>query len=881
MKTIAERGWLDSKPKVYAPVPYSHIKGLVERDDYEARAELDAMRFKVLDGAHRIRALRSLIKDPLVPMFNPETRIMVEISPETRSVVQRSLDAAAENAKNTKEFAKKTFADDLWAMIGIQGEAVRRIVAFSTAISEQPNAEVVQDPDAAAPTRRKGSSQKVVPLLSLPNLPVESSGFIATYKASIDSHLVVNKPGVRPYRRPFDPEAKCDRDLLYPAALLALLADSHDANQNSVLSGKNEGVKCKWRILRMILPFHVDQMPIPEDDDTFIGGNGLVPHPNQDRRLWDYMCLVNDSLTSGSDDGLSYKRVYMTVFKQNAPSRIFCGLLMLMQAAFTPSSTSMMETGPRGRKSRLTVPDKVLEDVYATVCAIFRQYDKAAILLPSYNTIEELILPYIVLDMNSFLFKVSTERDVWTNPAEFKSFDTDTYRTKTHPVFLKPFEDMDPVQKTIDDECRVLAVSFLEDIERSRSVRAEDNVHDFVREFGFFNAKGDNIEDPLHHSKITEYVREKFMGLRVTGFREAITEMDSKGDALEEADDEDDDDGEPSATRLRRTQPDADIHDAKDVCLKALENVDNVQMLSCAFEDFAKRADIQSLFGTVALVLTDPPYNTRREAGANNSEYDKLSLSSMKEAADVIEKLLRPHGHAFIFCSFQQAMEWRSVLESAGGGSCLKVPAVPEVIIRDSTAIHSAGRFLYHRVNSYELAWHVYKDKAGGSQSDYHTTVGFGNASIELCSGTTLPPYSNVIDHYVPPKAPELVRVNGRTMRAEQKSVKLLQDIMRLFAPKPTDIVVDLFAGTMSTVIAALIEGRRVHACEKDPECFKIGEARVRNFQYRRGAAGLISGLSTHQITLLRSVIPAKICAPDSLMHEPDTYETELAEMQD
>jgi hypothetical protein len=42
MKTIAEKGWLDSKPKVYAPVPYSHMKELVERNDHDARAELDA-----------------------------------------------------------------------------------------------------------------------------------------------------------------------------------------------------------------------------------------------------------------------------------------------------------------------------------------------------------------------------------------------------------------------------------------------------------------------------------------------------------------------------------------------------------------------------------------------------------------------------------------------------------------------------------------------------------------------------------------------------------------------------------------------------------------------------------------------------------------------
>jgi hypothetical protein len=79
----------------------------------------------------------------------------------------------------------------------------------------------------------------------------------------------------------------------------------------------------------------------------------------------------------------------------------------------------------------------------------------------------------------------------------------------------------------------------------------------------------------------------------------------------------------------------------------------------------------------------------------------------MNEAAYVIEKLLSPHGHAFIFCSFKQAMEWRSVLESAGGGSSLKLPAVPEVIIRNNTAIHSAGRFLYHRINACETAWHA------------------------------------------------------------------------------------------------------------------------------------------------------------------------------
>ena len=84
----------------------------------------------------------------------------------------------------------------------------------------------------------------------------------------------------------------------------------------------------------------------------------------------------------------------------------------MTQAVLTPSSTSLAVSGLRGRKYRISVPKKVLKDVYATVCAIFRQYDKAALLIPSYNTTEDLILPYIVLDMKTFQFKASTERDV-------------------------------------------------------------------------------------------------------------------------------------------------------------------------------------------------------------------------------------------------------------------------------------------------------------------------------------------------------------------------------------------------------------------------------------------------------------------------------------
>jgi DNA modification methylase len=132
-----------------------------------------------------------------------------------------------------------------------------------------------------------------------------------------------------------------------------------------------------------------------------------------------------------------------------------------------------------------------------------------------------------------------------------------------------------------------------------------------------------------------------------------------------------------------------------------------------------------------------------------------------------------------------------------------------------------------------------------------------------------------VIDRYFLPKGPELIRSDGKIVRPEQKSVKLMRDLIRLFSPNASDIVVDLFAGTMSTVVAAIHEERPVYACEKDKHCFEIGKARVHNFKYRRAAAGLLRPLSNAQVALLSTSIPRRSDVPDTVAHEPETYDTE------
>jgi hypothetical protein len=100
----------------------------------------------------------------------------------------------------------------------------------------------------------------------------------------------------------------------------------------------NEGVRVKWRILLKLLPFHVQiQHPTGEDGLT-TGGTGIVCARGRDTRLWDFMCLVNDSLSSKSVDTLSYHRIFWTSFALNAYEHVLCGVLMMMVGLEVPGT---------------------------------------------------------------------------------------------------------------------------------------------------------------------------------------------------------------------------------------------------------------------------------------------------------------------------------------------------------------------------------------------------------------------------------------------------------------------------------------------------------------------------------------------------------------
>jgi hypothetical protein len=97
---------------------------------------------------------------------------------------------------------------------------------------------------------------------------------------------------------------------------------------------RNEGVNVKYRLLRELIPFHVELTAGSSAAESHVRGGVYVRDGTRRTTAWDYMCAVNDRLNPGARDELSHNRLYLTCFKQNAFARPLCGLLMLMEATF-------------------------------------------------------------------------------------------------------------------------------------------------------------------------------------------------------------------------------------------------------------------------------------------------------------------------------------------------------------------------------------------------------------------------------------------------------------------------------------------------------------------------------------------------------------------
>jgi hypothetical protein len=892
VSNIKHSGWNPSSfPTVYEPVEGVEARSL-------SRDVLDTLEFSIMDGSHRLCALRTLQRDPAVPEFDANTLINVRVVPHAGSTVQDAIDAATENTLDVSTRAEKTLCDEIWTMLLIRSSVLGRIEKFSSEIAEPY-------PIGAPPNRPKRGSvrEQLTPLKSLSELPHETENFIDSYDKDLYQHLLYPKTLLR---RPFDPVIDMKHVTIAVLVHMCSEATSRIAKENPMSDKGYAGVK--WRIATRMVPGYV-KVEEPKLGEDLPGGNMIVTSEGQDLRLWNYMCLVNNRLKSKSRDLITYGRLYTRFVHNNAYISFLCGLVLMTQmvANFNggdaDKTASSEVTRKRSRRAGTIQdgPSSGINPLCGAVCAVYRQFNSAASLVSGTPSLQTLLGPFMTIERSSLQLTSLSEQGVWVSPVELTGLQPIMQTVGVHPELGKPYTEMTPQERSTDADRRILARSFIEDIERlvNLSQQSSESL------FGPFDETS-RVTEILPVGQLTSYVVDRFSVLKTYGFTERYQDAVSDGtgqgnsaladefDEITQRQDGDAQEGQRKRARqsdhmVPRNSP--GLETARQAAVDALARVDKVSMRCSSFIEWGESAEARNLRGTVGLVLTDPPYNTRRTAGAANSGHDSLTHSDMLRAGDLIAELLRPNGQAYIFCSMLQFAEWHRVLTECGGGGVLAVGNSAEAIVRAPDALRSMGRFRVHRANGFEVAIHAYKrPQAQGSGANaaglesrtaYSQVVGFGNPSIELCSDNKMPPYVGVIDSYVPPRAPELLRHGGMTLRPEQKSVKLLRDLIRLFAPCPADIVVDLFAGTMSTVAAALLEGHPVYACEIDSACFAAAEARIHQLQYRRGAAGLIPRLMAENVALLRDNIPPKSDAPDLVDTEGETRQDDVVMSDD
>jgi hypothetical protein len=174
VQRILDHGWdAGSFPTVYEPIEGKELRTVHEK---MSASELQDLTFKIMDGAHRLAALRRLQRDPSVPAFGPNFEVQVFVMQPPGTSVQCAADAAGLNSIGKAAFARRTFCDEVWTNLGIQTDFVGRLVAFSAAVNAA---------EAEARSERRGK----VHFKDLADLPLERQAFVTGYEKRVDENL--------------------------------------------------------------------------------------------------------------------------------------------------------------------------------------------------------------------------------------------------------------------------------------------------------------------------------------------------------------------------------------------------------------------------------------------------------------------------------------------------------------------------------------------------------------------------------------------------------------------------------------------------------------------------------------------------------------------
>ena len=483
---------------------------------------------------------------------------------------------------------------------------------------------------------------------------------------------------------------------------------------------------------------------------------------------------------------------------------------------------------------------------------------------------ERFILPYVIVT-DQANFRVLKKEEGFAKNTLFG----DTIVLDSEPTLLETETCPGAFNRpdNVDILCRRLVSFFLSDISNAVRINAlfeESCTVDLLNLDRFEVIPGQDL--PLRFSDIDSALISE---IRATTLAAPDTSNPNEGDEEDEITPlftSPPTEGQPSRQTLVRGQEfEGNTEEATEAIEEGVYSF--LRMHDVSFENFLSHDEVvcpdeQSPQGCTQLVLTDPPYNVRRERGAGDADYDSLTKEEMKKVVDLVANLLRPGGHAVLFCSVQQFPSWERYFSQheTGKSPTFAVDKTPMLFAKLPSAHNGfPGRASCSLQNAAEFAVHAKKN--GLRYEEEAKMVNYENFNFVR---SAYPAYKNVINN-VPRLAPrEQVRtrreVQGEhrhstvALRAEQKSLPLLMELVSRFT-QPGDLVVDLFAGTFSSAAAcfSLKEHRRFAGCESDPKCNEVAIP----FIIRKLAAVLCSGNTDLVVSPQVLAAAAKIFAQD------------------
>lgn len=480
-----------------------------------------------------------------------------------------------------------------------------------------------------------------------------------------------------------------------------------------------------------------------------------------------------------------------------------------------------------------------------TVQVIVRGWDTFAVFL-GFKNLETMIKPYLLLRGPLAKFEIIKDRSVGFVPDK-PNANIDMTLEPT-PDVTKTFPFVRHYEECVDAAIRLLAKTFLEDIydaTASSSLHSLE-VHERWEYLERFKSAHSTLPDRFIglHSEDCQLIRR---AMQASMASRTVPHVDEDTVSSEDTvnPQESVTAGEREATTVCRREESLSQDEAISIVKQEMQSW--VFVHNCSFRDFMDIHEAnEHAFGLeekVQLALLDPPYNIRRNRGRGNADYDVLEIPDMSDIVTLLNTLLRPGGHAIIFCTAQQYAMWARLFERWNEGredekETYMVDSSPLFVVYHPSCRKSfPGRKSCSLSNKAEMCIHVKKN--GLPFAEEEKMVNYRNFNHVLC---TYPAYTNVINNVMdllPGEKLMARQADSKSMRAlrpEQKSLALLMELISRFS-NPGDIVIDLFGGTFSCANAcmSLKQPRRFAGCEKDSECFRIAQDNVLRY-FAQGA---------------------------------------------